>query len=690
MICERAKREMISLAVMAALFFTSIAIVDSLALEYDTNRPGMDYSNFDLPSADPSLCEQACNSDPICQAFTYVKPGVMGDSAICWLKNGIPAANPDTCCDSGIKGATFGEMKPTQSEQFDNRLDFGVIGTTPGEMKPIQNEQFDNKILLSKVPLNIHRRAAQLLEEMRGSPMAPGWENAILSEAVVPFYRPDMDGIAYYEFKVEPKGFLILSATENDFPVAHWSSEDDTISTQLANEAEKSGKSVGKFLKLDTLSYAVEDPNGELAASLGDMPNKIIVLDPAAIDDTRVNTVSIPPSLEGVSSGKVEGVDGTGDLTEQGPFPVEFQPWDSWSELKQGYAGIFDPQLKALHQEAAMEWEKLTKLETEGEGLVPGDTRNIVLLYKNAKYNLKGEGQNFASVNLIQKPGLPDVLEVTASSIPPEGMAELDILISYEEVGQQENIKFAILDPNRVQPRDEFFERTLTTEIDSDKLKIQGDWGPYHWFKTGMRDDQTHDYQRLYNQIPAGSCPSGCGPTAWAMLLGWADHQARIGNPVWRNHWGIYRENGGYGADADAPRLQDAGIDAITREIRRYVGTYCLGSQGATNPWDMDEVIQYRNRRDGFGLVTDWSPGIPLPGLSSAAKEEIVYRRNPVIIGTGFLSHYPLAYIYIWCERTNWYGGRDYTQYFYVNQGWGGSQNGWISCSTWFMGRLWI
>jgi hypothetical protein len=106
MILERSKKEMISLAAIAVLLFVSIALVDSFALEPNTDRPGMDYSNFDLPSANPSLCEQACNGDPNCLAFTYVNPGVQGASARCWLKNGIPTAIPATCCDSGVKDVT--------------------------------------------------------------------------------------------------------------------------------------------------------------------------------------------------------------------------------------------------------------------------------------------------------------------------------------------------------------------------------------------------------------------------------------------------------------------------------------------------------------------------------------------------------------------------------------------------------
>ena len=106
MIIERSKKEMISLAAIAVLFFVSIALVDSFALEPNTDRPGMDYTSFDLPTADPSLCEQACNGDPNCLAFTYVNPGVQGASARCWLKNGIPTAIPATCCDSGVKDVT--------------------------------------------------------------------------------------------------------------------------------------------------------------------------------------------------------------------------------------------------------------------------------------------------------------------------------------------------------------------------------------------------------------------------------------------------------------------------------------------------------------------------------------------------------------------------------------------------------
>ncbi len=73
------------------------------AMEFDTDRQGMDYKSFDLPSTDPNLCERACKEDPQnCKAWTYVKPGIQGPKARCWLKSGVPRAVRNTSCISGI------------------------------------------------------------------------------------------------------------------------------------------------------------------------------------------------------------------------------------------------------------------------------------------------------------------------------------------------------------------------------------------------------------------------------------------------------------------------------------------------------------------------------------------------------------------------------------------------------------
>ena len=68
-----------------------------------TDRPGMNYRSFDLPAPRPELCRDACWREPQCRAFTYVRPGVQGPSARCWLKNPVPPARLNDCCLSGVK-----------------------------------------------------------------------------------------------------------------------------------------------------------------------------------------------------------------------------------------------------------------------------------------------------------------------------------------------------------------------------------------------------------------------------------------------------------------------------------------------------------------------------------------------------------------------------------------------------------
>ena len=70
-------------------------------------------------------------------------------------------------------------------------------------------------------------------------------------------------------------------------------------------------------------------------------------------------------------------------------------------------------------------------------------------------------------------------------------------------------------------------------------------------------------------------------------------------------------------------------------------------------------------------------------------------RHTPAVIGTGWLSHYPLAFGYAWQRRTirrcfiACWDDVVYDRCFYVNNGWGGGGSGeWINASTRFAGQL--
>jgi hypothetical protein len=72
-------------------------------MEDNTDRMGMDYRSFDLPAADPKLCKSACEAETQCKAYTFVRPGVQGPQARCWLKTSVPNPTRSACCVSGVK-----------------------------------------------------------------------------------------------------------------------------------------------------------------------------------------------------------------------------------------------------------------------------------------------------------------------------------------------------------------------------------------------------------------------------------------------------------------------------------------------------------------------------------------------------------------------------------------------------------
>ncbi len=66
------------------------------------DMPGGDYQNFDLNGEYPSDCRDACSRNTMCKAWTYVRPGVQGPKARCWLKSSVPPARSNNCCISEV------------------------------------------------------------------------------------------------------------------------------------------------------------------------------------------------------------------------------------------------------------------------------------------------------------------------------------------------------------------------------------------------------------------------------------------------------------------------------------------------------------------------------------------------------------------------------------------------------------
>src|SRR5688572_2030044 len=72
-------------------------------MEIGIDRKGSDYRDLDLPSADPAECMQMCFAEERCRGWTFVKPGVQGPQARCWLKDKYTTPERDHCCISGYR-----------------------------------------------------------------------------------------------------------------------------------------------------------------------------------------------------------------------------------------------------------------------------------------------------------------------------------------------------------------------------------------------------------------------------------------------------------------------------------------------------------------------------------------------------------------------------------------------------------
>jgi PAN domain len=72
-------------------------------LEFSIDRFGGDYKTLDVPAeSDGAACRAACEADNKCRAWTYVRPGYIGPTARCFLKESITRPRQKPCCISGV------------------------------------------------------------------------------------------------------------------------------------------------------------------------------------------------------------------------------------------------------------------------------------------------------------------------------------------------------------------------------------------------------------------------------------------------------------------------------------------------------------------------------------------------------------------------------------------------------------
>ncbi|MBW8843964.1 MAG: PAN domain-containing protein [Burkholderiales bacterium] len=83
------------------------------------DRPGGDFQRSLLAQADPDLCVRQCLFDQRCASYTYVRPGVQNEKAVCYLKSSRRPVVRNKCCESGVKIGVPDPKRPTRPARIE-------------------------------------------------------------------------------------------------------------------------------------------------------------------------------------------------------------------------------------------------------------------------------------------------------------------------------------------------------------------------------------------------------------------------------------------------------------------------------------------------------------------------------------------------------------------------------------------
>lgn len=360
-------------------------------------------------------------------------------------------------------------------------------------------------IELSKVPLAFRRKAAQHLESIRGTPMAPNAVNAGLADEAWPIYRPDLEEVAYWEFGVElgsgrtrlatsaaelsallaterkaagarsrrpgatlkdpagaprtsERGFIVVSTGPHDFPIPHWSLDRPPVSAQLQASGERGGE-IERIYRLDALSYVGESRDGSLVGRVGQVPGLVAGLP----HDLRrsgagMSTLEATPTGEARSDDQAEGVEHEIKRSDEripDLKPVEVGDWGSFRER---YADAFGPFLDDLRRQAAHAWEVESLIEEFGEGIRDGETQRVALLDREAVVELGGEGARHVTASLDSGAAGAALVLSVAKGAEIAGELDLFVDVRYRD-GTEERLRYFVVSSTSPSNR-----RTTSTE----------------------------------------------------------------------------------------------------------------------------------------------------------------------------------------------------------------------------------
>lgn len=145
----------------------------------------------------------------------------------------------------------------------------------------------------------------------------------------------------------------------------------------------------------------------------------------------------------------------------------------------------------------------------------------------------------------------------------------------------------------------------------------------------------------------------------------------------------------------------DGPVNKRRRKPNLPLGTFCVGSSGATLPSNMDNAQRYFNEQEAAARVEHHFSKAPYFWYRDHLRRKVAYsaisRGTPAVVATGpiFNGHYELAYGYAWRARTVKKGiwpfrwtTTEYQRAFLLNPGHGSLDRYWSAARTRYAGLI--
>lgn len=519
-----------------------------------------------------------------------------------------------------------------------------------------------------------------LLAAQMNEPGSEGsWSNASLAPIAYKVFDPAFkngEEPAYIEFKIvsdfQPSakraeflvgnevapmrdlGHILVALNEGDAPVPEFSEEGPTPCEHLLRR-------VGhvphlKIMRFGPTFAAVENAKGELLANAGADPFKI------PEDFLRYKDQTFKGEFDSETAEEAPR-DGYG-----GP-KLAAAPYESYADFKADY--LRNPVYQELRNRKALrvaaEWALLNGVTPPAPAMLQvnvGKSIHVLSEQSILRYFLdddEGEGQPLARISV---PASGGGLLITGAR---GGAAPLTVKTA---AGVQH------------------FELIVLSGDVSAQSFTPGWQTPSTWSVAGGYSATPRYHQTSHPDW----CPKvGCGPVAWAILLGHWDRERNVPAAFYRNIPGDL-------TISDAP-FKVADKPTHMRNVYNLLHDYCdvicnpFGSAGATPPGDMVEAgatyLWFPKILGYLGYSYSWAWDLTDPDWNEPSNRIRTSVKNgrPAIVGLGWLWHYGVAYKYRYQEfkvtpdtvllRRRW---------FAVNEGWGKDQGAWYSGYDTFLG----